>query len=162
MQVLRRFGPPYLYLSWFLSFFSLRLACGNRFQFKTQIHKCVCVLALDKTRFSFGSPAQFHAVTQAVVSSAFLFNRFRRDRWWYGVPLLLRGPMLSLSVVCATNFPAAQVAAGTVIIAASLILQIFSWPWKLPLLNLLDTVAWFVSRFFFSCFGGGLCHEPRI
>ncbi|CAK9078696.1 unnamed protein product [Durusdinium trenchii] len=65
-------------------------------------------------------PAWSATNPKAVVSSAFLFNRFRRDRWWYGVPLLLRGPMLSLSVVCATNFPAAQVAAGTVIIAAVL------------------------------------------
>ena len=124
VQVLRRFGPPYLYLSWFLSFFHLGWRVATAFSsVRKFISVCVCV-GSRQTRFSFGSPAQFHAVTQAVVSSAFLFNRFRRDRWWYGVPLLLRGPMLSLSVVCATNFPAAQVAAGTVIIAASLILQI--------------------------------------
>lgn len=38
----------------------------------------------------------------------FLINRFRSDRWWFGVPLLMRGPLLSLPVVWAADFPEAQ------------------------------------------------------
>lgn len=75
----------------------------------------------------------------AVKSVAFLFARFRMDRWWFGVPLLLRGPLLSLCVVAATDFPPAQTTGGIFIIAAFLLLQVMAWPWKLPLLNILDT-----------------------
>ena len=43
----------------------------------------------------------------------FLINRFRSDRWWFGVPLLMRGPLLSLPVVWAADFPEAQARFGS-------------------------------------------------
>lgn len=75
-----------------------------------------------------------------VGSFIFLINRFRSDRWWFGVPLLMRGPLLSLPVVWAADFPEAQVCIASMVLAAFLFLQVISWPWKVPLLNLLD--AW--------------------
>eukprot|EP00435_Cladocopium_sp_Y103_P073233 s113_g42.t2 len=51
----------------------------------------------------------------------FLVFRFRLDSWWFGVPLLTRGPLIALPIVLATDYPAA-----------------LAWPWKVPLLNALD------------------------
>jgi len=75
-----------------------------------------------------------------VGSFIFLINRFRSDRWWFGVPLLMRGPLLSLPVVWAADFPEAQVCIASMVLAGFLFIQVISWPWKVPLLNLLD--AW--------------------
>ncbi|CAE7346471.1 glvI [Symbiodinium pilosum] len=38
----------------------------------------------------------------------FLLARFRLDGWWYGVPLLVRGSLLNLPVVLATDYPPVQ------------------------------------------------------
>ena len=35
--------------------------------------------------------------------------RFRLDSWWFGVPLLVRGPLINLPVVAATDYPPIQV-----------------------------------------------------
>ena len=39
----------------------------------------------------------------------FLVFRFRLDSWWFGVPLLVRGPLINLPVVAATDYPPIQV-----------------------------------------------------
>ena len=39
----------------------------------------------------------------------FLVFRFRLDSWWFGVPLLVRGPLINLPVVLATDFPPIQI-----------------------------------------------------
>eukprot|EP00438_Fugacium_kawagutii_P011961 Skav219332 [mRNA] locus=scaffold1957:489443:489775:- [translate_table: standard] len=36
-------------------------------------------------------------------------TRFRLDSWWFGVPLLVRGPLINLPVVAATDYPPIQV-----------------------------------------------------
>ena len=46
--------------------------------------------------------------------------RFRLDSWWFGVPLLVRGPMLSLPIVLATDYSHIQTIWVTAILA--------SWP----------------------------------
>lgn len=73
-----------------------------------------------------------------VQSFRFLVFRFRLDSWWYGVPLLVRGPLLSLPIVLATDYPPVQTIMINVILAIFLIIETLSWPWKVPLLNLMD------------------------
>ena len=58
--------------------------------------------------------------------------RFRMDRWWYGVPVLLRFPLLSLCPVLATDFPPAQAAMVATVLMAGLLLHICFLPWKVP------------------------------
>ncbi|CAJ1377702.1 unnamed protein product, partial [Effrenium voratum] len=73
-----------------------------------------------------------------VQSARFLLFRFRLDIWWYGVPLLIRGPLLSLPIVLATDAPPVQVICVAVVLMMFLCLQAVMWPWKVPLINLLD------------------------
>lgn len=54
--------------------------------------------------------------TRGAEGFAFLVSRFRPDRWWFGLPLLLRGSLLSLCIVAAPNFPPAQYALGAVVV----------------------------------------------
>lgn len=64
--------------------------------------------------------------------------RFRMDCWWHGVPVLLRGPLLSLCPVLATDFPPAQAAMATVVLMAGLLLHMRFLPWKMPMVNFVD------------------------
>lgn len=73
-----------------------------------------------------------------VQSFNFLTFRFRLDKWWFGIPLLLRGPLMSLVVTCATNFPAAQVCLNSLILTIYIVIQAMARPWKVPLLNWVD------------------------
>jgi len=73
----------------------------------------------------------------------FLVFRFRLDSWWFGVPLLCRGPLLSLPVVLATDYPPVQIIVIAVILAGFMVTQMLSWPWKVPMLNLTDAIISF-------------------
>jgi len=64
--------------------------------------------------------------------------RFRLDSWWFGVPLLTRGPLIALPIVLATDYPAVQTVWVTFILLCFLACQALAWPWKVPLLNALD------------------------
>ena len=44
-----------------------------------------------------------------VRSFRFLLFRFRLDSWWFGVLLLARGPLMSLPIALATDYPPVQV-----------------------------------------------------
>ncbi|CAL1166478.1 unnamed protein product [Cladocopium goreaui] len=68
----------------------------------------------------------------------FLVFRFRLDSWWFGVPLLTRGPLIALPIVLATDYPAVQTVWLTFILLCFLACQALAWPWKVPLLNALD------------------------
>ena len=70
---------------------------------------------------------------QRIRAFTFLISRFRMDRWWYGVPALLRGPLLSLCPVLATDFPPAQAAMVTVVLVAGVLLHMLFLPWKMPM-----------------------------
>lgn len=49
------------------------------------------------------------------------FQRRRLDSWWFGVPLLCRGPLLSLPVVLATDYPPVQIIAIAVVLAGFMV-----------------------------------------
>jgi len=68
----------------------------------------------------------------------FLLFRFRLDSWWFGVLLLLRGPLMSLPIALATDYPPVQVMSVMLVFLVVLIIQANAWPWKVPLLNVLD------------------------
>jgi len=78
-----------------------------------------------------------------VASVRFLVFRFRLDSWWFGVPLLVRGPLINLPVVLATDFPPIQVVCIAMILTTTMVLQMLSWPWKVPMLNLTDCIVSF-------------------
>eukprot|EP00434_Breviolum_minutum_P026069 symbB.v1.2.023046.t1/scaffold2073.1/size90365/7 len=65
-----------------------------------------------------------------VAAIRFLVFRFRMDVWWFGVPLLLRGPLIKLPVVLATDYPPIQVVCIAMILTTMMVLQMLSWPWK--------------------------------
>ncbi|CAL1154256.1 unnamed protein product [Cladocopium goreaui] len=60
----------------------------------------------------------------------FLVFRFRLDSWWFGVPLLMRGPLISLPIVFATDYAGIQTVWVTVILLSFLACQALAWPWK--------------------------------
>ena len=64
--------------------------------------------------------------------------RFRLDKWWFGLPLLLRGPLMSLVVTCATDFVEAQVCLIVLILTGYALIQATARPWKAPILNWMD------------------------
>ena len=76
--------------------------------------------------------------TKLVQSSHFLVSRFRLDVWWYGVPLLLRGPLLALCITLWPNTPAFQVLSTGMILLLYVSVEVRAWPWKSPLLNVID------------------------
>lgn len=63
----------------------------------------------------------------------FLVFRFRLDSWWFGVPLLTRGPLISLPIVFATDYPGIQTIWVTFILLCFLACQALAWPWKVRL-----------------------------
>ena len=68
-----------------------------------------------------------------VAGVRFLVFRFRLDSWWFGVPLLVRGPLLSLPVVLATDYPPIQVIAIAMVMAGLLV----TWKHTQPGQNML-------------------------
>ncbi|CAE7457406.1 unnamed protein product [Symbiodinium natans] len=77
-------------------------------------------------------------LSERVSAFRFLLARFRLDGWWYGVPLLVRGSLLNLPVVLATDYPPVQIVSMSVILVVFMIVQTTFWPWKPPLINALD------------------------
>lgn len=86
--------------------------------------------------------------TQRVAGFSFLVNRFTMYRWWYGVPILARGTLLSSCVVIATDFPPAQAAMVTLVISSFLLSHMRLLPWKTPVVNLLE--GWVLSMLLFQ------------
>eukprot|EP00438_Fugacium_kawagutii_P009530 Skav209803 [mRNA] locus=scaffold1201:304082:307272:- [translate_table: standard] len=78
-----------------------------------------------------------------VASCSFLVNRFTMYRWWYGVPDLARGTLLSLCPVFATDFPPLQALMLTTVLVGFLLLHMRFLPWKIPAVNFLE--GWLLS-----------------
>lgn len=75
---------------------------------------------------------------QLVHRHRFLFQRFRPQRYYYGLLLLLRNAMLALFPVIFTPVPSLQIEImGFVLLTASA-LQIRLWPWRTELANYTD------------------------
>lgn len=79
------------------------------------------------------------------------------------MPLLLRGPLLALTVVLAPDYPAVQCLGCQIILMTFMAVQIYKWPWKAPILNVVDMVICFllailvvVAGFYVPAASGGL------
>jgi len=77
---------------------------------------------------------------QFLQSCRFLVFRFRTDVWWYGLVLIFRGPLLSLPAVILTDTARGQLLALTVVLITTLMLQLAVWPWKTPIVNVMDAL----------------------
>ena len=75
---------------------------------------------------------------KAVRNVRFLTNRFRPDRWWCGVPVLLRGTLLSLPHALAPDSETIQLFSLFIVVLVFLMLQVITMPWKVPILNSID------------------------
>jgi len=95
----------------------------------------LCVCAYAAVKVPEWSAMEKHDRVRAF---RFLVFRFRLDSWWFGVPLLTRGPLIALPIVLATDYPAIQCVWVTFILLCFLACQALAWPWKVPLLNALD------------------------
>eukprot|EP00439_Symbiodinium_sp_Y106_P056578 s251_g7.t4 len=94
-----------------------------------------------------------------VVASEFLIDKFRLDSWWFGLPLLLRGPLMSLPLLLFTNNPASQVVLMSLTLIAYIVLLSLAWPFKVPLLNAVDaTCTWALILLIL----GGSLHLPPM
>ncbi|CAE7597097.1 SVEP1 [Symbiodinium natans] len=92
-------------------------------------------------------------------AATFLTDRFRPSSWWFGLPILLRGPLLSLPVTLFTNNPATQVVLMSMALMAYKATLSCTWPWKIPLLNLMDAaVTWSLLLLVLA----GSLHLPKM
>jgi len=73
-------------------------------------------------------------------ASRFLLFRFRPDCWWWGLVLMIRAVLMSLAPVVATDDSRVQMLLIIATLSIAMALQIYFWPWKVPLLNMLDAV----------------------
>ncbi|CAE7633282.1 gbb-1 [Symbiodinium sp. CCMP2592] len=75
-----------------------------------------------------------------LAATRFLLFRFRTDIWWFGTFMLPRGLMLSLSIVMAGDSPYVQMLLIVSVMLTYMVVQLISWPWKLPALNAFDAI----------------------
>ncbi|CAK9060016.1 unnamed protein product [Durusdinium trenchii] len=76
-------------------------------------------------------------------ASRFLLVKYRSDRWWFAIPFLLRGPILSLPLALATDNAVAQIVVIASILMIYVAMESVAAPWKVPVLNLVEiTTTW--------------------
>lgn len=67
--------------------------------------------------------------------------RFRPDVWWYGIILLVRGPLLSIPAIVAANLPGLQMTGLMGIMLISVLIQVRFLPWNALLANVADAAS---------------------
>eukprot|EP00435_Cladocopium_sp_Y103_P060711 s9_g22.t1 len=98
-------------------------------------HAILCAWALHQApAWSLNSPRR-------LASIGFLLVNYRPSCWWFGMVILIRGPLLSMGQVVAPSVGAVQLLSMSCVILSSLCLQTWFLPWKVPLVNLVDTVS---------------------
>lgn len=78
---------------------------------------------------------------EMVLSFRFLIFRLRVDSWWFEVVWMLRGPSLALVILLWADQTAVQVYTLCFCFAICLLLQTFTWPWKVPIMNSFDALV---------------------
>lgn len=105
------------------------------------------VLALSLTHVILCAWALHHAPAwslkspRRLMSIGFLLVNYRPSCWWFGMVILIRGPLLSMGQVVAPSVGAVQLLSMSCVTLSSLCLQTWFLPWKVPLVNLVDTVS---------------------
>jgi len=75
-----------------------------------------------------------------LVSTRFLFFRFRVDAWYWGVFLLLRSVLIALTPTLFPDEPHAQLIVFCGIFTFFIAMHMRLWPWKVPILNVVEVV----------------------
>ncbi|CAE7337357.1 GABBR2 [Symbiodinium natans] len=78
-----------------------------------------------------------------LAATRFLLFRFRSDSWWYGTFMMPRGLLLSLAIVAAGDNPYVQMLIIVTVMMTYMVVQLMTWPWKLPALNAFDATISF-------------------
>lgn len=89
----------------------------------------------------------------------FLMANYRPSAWWFGLVPLLRGPLLSLPSVVATNQPGLNLTLMLCVILVSFSCQLWVLPWKAPVLNLVDCIS---TALFLALLAISLHLEPLL
>lgn len=76
-----------------------------------------------------------------LVSIGFLLSNFRPSAYGFGLVYLVRGPLLSLPAVVATNSPAITLTLMVCVLQVCFALQLYFLPWKAPILNIVDSLS---------------------
>ena len=76
-----------------------------------------------------------------IIASQFLTDQFRADAWWFGLAVLFRGPVLSLLIAVFTDEPHVQIILIAMAMISYLVVLLLVWPFKLPLLNALESAC---------------------
>eukprot|EP00927_Polykrikos_kofoidii_P032202 TRINITY_DN27504_c0_g2_i1.p1 TRINITY_DN27504_c0_g2~~TRINITY_DN27504_c0_g2_i1.p1 ORF type:complete len:846 (-),score=100.67 TRINITY_DN27504_c0_g2_i1:90-2627(-) len=71
-------------------------------------------------------------------SSMFLLKTYRPDRWFWGLLSLPRSLLMPLVPVLMPNVARDQILSFAVIMIVYMVVQIRQWPWRVPILNVLD------------------------
>lgn len=71
----------------------------------------------------------------------FIVNNYTPSTWWFGLVYLLRGTLLSVPSVVATNETGINLILMLLVMLVSLLLQLYFLPWKAPFLNLVDSTS---------------------
>ena len=91
------------------------------------------------TYATFALPAwSARMLVERVQRFNFLIYRFCLDKWWFGLPLLVRGPLMSLVVTCATDYLEVQLCLNVLILTGYALIQAAARPWKAAILNWMD------------------------
>lgn len=98
-------------------------------------HFAACSWAIKK------APAWSTTSRHRLTSVHFLIANFKPGAWWFGLIILLRGPLISLPTVVATDLPGVNLALMICVWLSYLSIQLLYLPWKAPLLNLVDGIS---------------------
>ncbi|CAK8993649.1 unnamed protein product [Durusdinium trenchii] len=98
-------------------------------------HFIVCAWACHQ------APVWSRSTPHRLVGIGFLLANYRPSTWWFGLTLLIRGPLLSFPAVVATNSPGINLTMMFFVLQISFALQLYFLPWKAPILNIVDATA---------------------
>jgi hypothetical protein len=74
-------------------------------------------------------------------TTTFLFSRWRLDVYWYGIVALLRSIFFMILPLIDSAKPRTQIFLTTSMLIVTTAVQVRFWPWRLPLLNVMDAAS---------------------
>ncbi|CAK9004860.1 unnamed protein product [Durusdinium trenchii] len=107
----------------------------------------VFILILGLTHFImccwaiWSAPAWSVKARRRLPAVHFLIANFKPSVWWFGAVILLRGPLISLPTVVATDLPGVNLALLICVWLSYYSIQLVCLPWKAPILNLVDGIS---------------------
>ena len=112
-----------------------RPATGVAVLFLCLTHFIVCAWACYK------APSWSRESREKLKAIAFLMSNFRPSTWWFGLLYMLRGALLSLPAVIATNTPGLNLVLMGSVIQVIFTVQLYFLPWRAAILNMIDAMS---------------------